>query len=272
MSMTTSPFGTPVTDAPPAPVTTVEEVAEPKRRNVIILGAVAGALAVGAGAYFLLFAGGSDPVVGAAPVTPRTPRVVASAPAKAPAAPPIKKYVARKSRNPFLPLVSVPVAAAAGATGTAGAGTTSGGTTSVGTTSVGTTGSGTTSGGTTSSGTTGVGGTSGGTTSGGTSSGTVSGTVSGGTTNGSTTGTVPIATPPASVPTSSKPIDVTVLAVDFAKHTASIKINRNTYDRSIGETFASHFKLIGVTKNSCAYVQYGDVALPMCVGQPLTLQ
>ena len=262
MSMTTSPFGTPVTDAPPAPVTTVEEVAEPKRRNVIILGAVAGALAVGAGAYFLLFAGGSDPVVGAAPVTPTTPRVVASAPAKTPAAPPIKKYVARKSRNPFLPLVSVPVAAAAGATGTAGAGTVSGGTTSVGTT-----GSGTTSGGTT-----GVGGTIGGTTSGGTTTGTVSGTVSGGTTNGSTTGTVPIATPPAIAPTSSKPIDVTVLAVDFAKHTASIKINRNTYDRSIGETFASHFKLIGVTKNSCAYVQYGDVALPMCVGQPLTLQ
>lgn len=267
MSMTTSPFGTPVTDAPPALVTTVEEVAEPKRRNVIILGAVAGALAVGAGAYFLLFAGGSDPVVGAAPVTPRTPRVVASAPAKAPVAPPIKKYVAKKSRNPFLPLVSVPVAAAAGGTGTAGAGTMSGGTTSVGTT-----GFGTTSGGTTSGGTTGVVGSSGGTTSGGTTSGTVSGTVSGGTTNGSTTGTVPTPTPSATAPTSSKPIDVTVLAVDFAKHTASIKINRNTYDRSIGETFASHFKLIGVTKNSCAYVQYGDVALPMCVGQPLTLQ
>ena len=267
MSMTTSPFGTPVTDAPPAPVTTVEEVAEPKRRNVIILGAVAGALAVGAGAYFLLFAGGSDPVVGAAPVTPRTPRVVASAPAKAPAAPPIKKYVARKSRNPFLPLVSVPVAAAAGGASTAGAGTVSGGTTVAGTTGSGMTGSGTTSGGTT-----GVGVSSGGTTSGGTTSGTVSGTVSGGTTNGSTTGTVPIATPPASAPTSSKPIDVTVLAVDFAKHTASIRINRNTYDRSIGETFASYFKLIGVTKNSCAYVQYGDVALPMCVGQPLTLQ
>ena len=62
---------------------------------------MAGALAVGAGAYFLLFAGGSDPVVGAAPVTPRTPRVVASAPAKAPVAPPIKKYVAKKSRNPL---------------------------------------------------------------------------------------------------------------------------------------------------------------------------
>ena len=71
---------------------------------------------------------------------------------------------------------------------------------------------------------------------------------------------------------SSKPVDVSVLKVDFTKRTASIKVNRNTYDRSIGETFASYFKLIGVTKNNCAYVQYGDVALPMCVGQPLTLQ
>ena len=268
MSMTTSPFGTPATEAPLAPVTTVEEVVEPKRRNVIVLAAVAGALAVGAGAYFLLFAGGTDPVVGAAPVTPRTPRVVASAPAKVPAAPPIKKYVAKKSRNPLLPLVSPPVAAVTGGgTGTtsAGPGTTGAGS---GTTGAGTTGAGTSTG-TTGTGTTSVGS---GTTGSGTTSGTVSGTVRGGTTSGSTTGTVPTPTPSASAPTSSKPVDVSVLAVDFAKRTASIKINRNTYDRSIGETFATYFKLIGVTKGTCAYVQYGDVALPMCVGQPLTLQ
>ena len=272
MSMTTSPFGTPVTEAPLAPVTMVEEVAEPRRRNVIVLAAVAGALAVGAGAYFLLFAGGTDPVVGAAPVTPRTPRVVASAPAKVPAAPPIKKYVAKKSRNPFLPLVSPPVAAATGGgTGTTSAGS---GTTSAGSGTMGTTGTGTSTG-TTGTGTTSVGsGTTGtGTLSGtGTTSGTVSGTVRGGTTSGSTTGVVPTPAPSASAPTSSKPVDVSVLAVDFAKRTASIKINRNTYDRSIGETFGTYFKLIGVTKGSCAYVQYGDVALPMCVGQPLTLQ
>jgi hypothetical protein len=118
MSLTTSPFGTPVTDAPAPVAPALEEAAPSNRRNLVILGGVAGALAVGAGAYFLLFAGGSDPEVTGAAVLPRTPRVVASAPATAPAAPPIKKYVSVKARNPFAPLVSVPVAAAAPAGGT----------------------------------------------------------------------------------------------------------------------------------------------------------
>lgn len=248
MSMTTSPFGTPVVQAPTAPVPVVEAAPESSKRNVIILAVVAAALALGAGAYFLLFSGGADPEVAAGPVVPRTPSVVPSAPAKPPVAPPIKKYVAAKARNPFVPLVVAPVAAAAGTSSGTTSGTTSG---SSGTTSGS---SGTTSGGT-------------GTTSG---SGTTSGTVSGGT-SGSTTGTVPAPSATTS-PTSSKPVEVSVLSVDYAKRSASIKVNRNTYDREIGETFATYFKLIGVTKGECAYVQYGDVALPMCVGQPLTLQ
>lgn len=239
MSMTTTPFGTPVAQAPTAPVPVVEAAPESSKRNVIILAVVAAALALGAGAYFLLFSGGADPEVAAGPVVPRTPRVVASAPAKPPVAPPIKKYVAAKARNPFVPLVVAPVAAAAGTSSGTTSGTTSG---SSGTTS------GTTSG----------------------SSGTTSGTVSGGT-SGSTTGTVPAPSATPS-PTSSKPVEVSVLSVDYAKRSASIKVNRNTYDREIGETFATYFKLIAVTKGECAYVQYGDVALPMCVGQPLTLQ
>ena len=249
MSMTTSPFGTPVAETPAAVAAPVEEPAGSGKRNAVILGLVAAALAAGAGAYFLLFAGG-DPETVAAPVVPRTPRVVASAPAAVPAAPPIKKFVAKKTRNPFVPLVAVPVVAAApvGAVAplapvapVAPSGTTSGGTT---------------------------GGTISGTATGGTTSGTATGS---GTTSGSTTGNVP-APSVTKAPMSSKPVDVSVLKVDFTKRTASIKVNRNTYDRSIGETFASYFKLIGVTKNNCAYVQYGDVALPMCVGQPLTLQ
>jgi hypothetical protein len=118
MSLTTSPFGAPVTDAPAPVGPPVEEVPPSSRRNLLVLGGVAGALAVGAGAYFLLFAGGSDPEVTGAALAPRTPRVVASAPATAPVAPPIKKYVSVKARNPFAPLVSVPVAAAAPAGGT----------------------------------------------------------------------------------------------------------------------------------------------------------
>ena len=239
MSMTTSPFGTPVETAAPAALQPVqEEEPQSSKRTVIILAVVAAALAIGAGAYFLLFSGSDAAQVVGAPVAPRAPSATASAPAAVPA-PPIKKFVAKKSRNPFVPLVAVPVVAApvVAAPGTT-SGTTVGGT---GTTSV-----------------------------------PVGGTATG-TTNGTTAGTVPLPSPvpaPAATKptTSSKPVAVSVLAVDFVKRTASIKVNRNTYNRTIGDTFAQYFKLIAVTKGSCAYIQYGDVALPMCVGQPLTLQ
>ena len=239
MSMTTSPFGTPVETAAPAALQPVqEEEPQSSKRTVIILAVVAAALAIGAGAYFLLFSGGEAAQVAGAPVAPRAPSATASAPAAVPA-PPIKKFVAKKSRNPFVPLVAVPVVAApvVAAPGTT-SGTTVGGT---GTTSV-----------------------------------PVGGTATG-TTSGTTAGTIPLPSPvpaPAATKptTSSKPVAVSVLAVDFVKRTASIKVNRNTYNRTIGDTFAQYFKLIAVTKGSCAYIQYGDVALPMCVGQPLTLQ
>ena len=239
MSMTTSPFGTPVETAAPAALQPVqEEEPQSSKRTVIILAVVAAALAIGAGAYFLLFSGGEAAQVAGAPVAPRAPSATASAPAAVPA-PPIKKFVAAKSRNPFVPLVAVPVVAApvVAAPGTT-SGTTVGGT---GTTSV-----------------------------------PVGGTATG-TTSGTTAGTIPLPSPvpaPAATKptTSSKPVAVSVLAVDFVKRTASIKVNRNTYNRTIGDTFAQYFKLIAVTKGSCAYIQYGDVALPMCVGQPLTLQ
>ena len=238
MSMTTSPFGTPVaTAAPAAPQAMSEDDPKSSKRTAIILAVVAAALAIGAGAYFLLFAGGDGAEVAGEPVAPRAPTATASAPAAVPA-PPIKKFVAKKSRNPFVPLVAPPVVAAAGTT----SGTTTGAT-----------------------------GTTSGTVTGSTTSGTATGT-----TSGTTAGTVPLPSPlpaPSTTPTtSSKPVAVSVLAVDFVKRTASIKVNRNTYNRTIGETFAQYFKLIAVTKGSCAYIQYGDVALPMCVGQPLTLQ
>ncbi len=251
MSMTTSPFGTPVETAAPAALQPVqEEEPQSSKRTVIILAVVAAALAIGAGAYFLLFSGGEAAEVAGAPVAPRAPSATASAPAAVPA-PPIKKFVAKKSRNPFVPLVAAPVVAVpvVAAPVVAAPGTTSGTTTGA---------TGTTTGAT------------------GTTSVPVGGTATG-TTNGTTAGTVPLPSPvpaPAATKptTSSKPVAVSVLAVDFVKRTASIKVNRNTYNRTIGDTFAQYFKLIAVTKGSCAYVQYGDVALPMCVGQPLTLQ
>ena len=233
MSMTTSPFGTPVTDAPPAPVTPVEEVAGPKRRNVIILGAVAGALAVGAGAYFLLFAGGSDPVVGAAPVTPPTPRVVASAPVKAPVAPPIKKYVAVKARNPFTPLVSVPVAAAAPAGGT-GAGSPTGSSPMGG--------------------------------------GTVGGIVSGGTVGGGLVsgGTVSGATPlPAAVPAPQVKIGMDAVSADNSR--ARLRVAGKTYTVKPLEEFGTYFKLLNLRDGGCGAIQYGDIVFDLCEGGSRTV-
>ena len=244
MSMTTSPFGTPVTDAPPTPVTTVEEVAEPKRRNVIILGAVAGALAVGAGAYFLLFAGGSDPEIGAAPVTPRSPRVVASAPATAPVAPvapPIKKYVAVKARNPFTPLVSVPVAAAAPAGGTSAGSTT--GSSPVG------------------------GGTVSGMVGGGSAGGTVGGIVSGGLVGG---GTVSGATPlPAAVPAPQVKIGMDAVSADNSR--ARMRVAGKTYTVKPLEEFGTYFKLLNLRDGGCGAIQYGDIVFDLCEGGSRTV-
>lgn len=231
MSMTTSPFGTPVaTQAPAALQPLADEQPQSSKRTGIILAVVAGALAIGAGAYFLLFAGG-DPIAASAPVAPRAPTATAPAPVPVPA--PAIPRDARKARNPFVPLV-VPVSAtaapAAGAVTPAITGTTPT---------------------------------------------TVTGTATATTPGGTVTGTVPLPAPAPVVTkplVSSKPVAVSVLAVDFTKGTASIKVNRNTYKTSIGETFAQYFKLVGVTKGTCAYVQYGDVALPICVGSPLNLQ
>jgi len=251
MSMTTSPFGTPVTDAPPAPVTTVEEVAEPKRRNVIILGAVAGALAVGAGAYFLLFAGGSDPEIGAAPVTPRSPRVVASAPAPAPVAPPIKKYVAVKARNPFTPLVSVPVAAAAPAGGTSAGSAT--GSSPMGGGTVG-------------------GGTVSGMVGGGSSGGTVGGIVSGGTVSGGLVGggTVSGATPlPAAVPAPQVKIGMDAVSADNSR--ARMRVAGKTYTVKPLEEFGTYFKLLNLRDGGCGAVQYGDIVFDLCEGGSRTV-
>ena len=103
MSMTTSPFGTPMaTEAPAALQPLADEQPQSSKRTGIILAVVAGALAIGAGAYFLLFAGG-DPIAASAPVPPRAPTATAPAPVPVPA--PAIPRDARKARNPFVPLV-----------------------------------------------------------------------------------------------------------------------------------------------------------------------
>ena len=240
MSMTTSPFGTPMaTEAPAALQPLADEQPQSSKRTGIILAVVAGALAIGAGAYFLLFAGG-DPIAASAPVPPRAPTATAPAPAPVPA--PAIPRDARKARNPFVPLVVPASAVAAPAAGAVAPAVTGATPTTVTGTATGTT-----------------------------PGGTVTGTTPGGT----VTGTVPLPAPAPVVTkplVSAKPVAVTVLAVDFAKGTASVKVNRNTYKTAIGDTFAQYFKLVGVTKGTCAYVQYGDVALPMCVGEALNLQ
>ena len=231
MSMTTSPFGTPMaTEAPAALQPLADEPPQSSKRTGIILAVVAGALAIGAGAYFLLFAGG-DPIAASAPVPPRAPTATAPAPVPVPA--PAIPRDARKARNPFVPLVVPASAVAAPAAGAVAPAVT------------------------------------------GATPTTVTGTATGTTPGGTVTGTVPLPAPAPVVTkplVSAKPVAVTVLAVDFAKGTASVKVNRNTYKTAIGDTFAQYFKLVGVTKGTCAYVQYGDVALPMCVGEALNLQ
>ena len=231
MSMTTSPFGTPMaTEAPAALQPLADEPPQSSKRTGIILAVVAGALAIGAGAYFLLFAGG-DPLAASAPVPPRAPTATAPAPVPVPA--PAIPRDARKARNPFVPLVVPASAVAAPAAGAVAPAVT------------------------------------------GATPTTVTGTATGTTPGGTVTGTVPLPAPAPVVTkplVSAKPVAVTVLAVDFAKGTASVKVNRNTYKTAIGDTFAQYFKLVGVTKGTCAYVQYGDVALPMCVGEALNLQ
>lgn len=121
------------------------------RRNVIVAGAVAGALALGAAGYLLLGGAGGPTGTVAAGVTPDFPSVAAS-PASTPAAKPVAKAPAPTAeplgRNPFRALYVVPITAAAdtgstaaGSTGTdsTGAVPTAGGTGSTGTGSTGTT-------------------------------------------------------------------------------------------------------------------------------------
>lgn len=266
MSMTTSPFGAPVTEAPPTPVTPVSAAPEPDKRNLVILAVVAGALVVGAGVYFLLFSGGADPEVAAGPVTPGVPRVVATAPPTAPVAPPIKKYVAAKARNPFVPLVAAPAAAAAGSTSGAPSGT------------VPVTGSGPPAGS--------VSGVTGGSTSGAggavPSTGTGSGATGfGGTSSGVAPGTGVGSSPapalggfggsvPAPVAPPAPAVKVTMAAVSSANTSAKIRVDSKSFTVAPLEEFGP-FKLLNLRDGSCGAVQFGDVVFDLCEGGSRTV-
>lgn len=268
MSMTTSPFGAPVTEAPPTPATPVSAAPEPNKRNLVILAVVAGALVVGAGVYFLLFSGGADPEVAAGPVTPGVPRVVATAPPTAPVAPPIKKYVAGKARNPFIPLVAAPAAAAAsGSTSGTPSGTVSG------------TGSGRPAGS--------VSGVTGGTPSGAggavPSTGTGGGATGfGGTPSGVAPGTGVGSSPapalggfggsvPAQVAPPAPRVKVTMAAVSSANISAKITIDSKSFTVEPLEEFGSFFKLLNLRDGSCGAIQFGDVVFDLCEGGSRTV-
>lgn len=105
--MTTSTFGTPVAQAPgtTGPADQGED-APSSRRTVTLLAAIAAALALGAGIYFLLLSGGEADAV-AAPLV-KAPAVVAPAAAPSAAPTPVTKQKAVKARNPFVALVVLP--------------------------------------------------------------------------------------------------------------------------------------------------------------------
>jgi len=272
MSMTTSPFGTPVTEAPPTPATPVSAAPEPSKRNLVILAVVAGALVVGAGVYFLLFSGGADLEVAAGPVTPGVPRVVATAPPTAPVAPPIKKYVAAKARNPFIPLVAAPAAvpAAAAASGSI-SGTPSG--------TVSGTGSGRPAGS--------VSGVTGGAPSGAGSAVPSTGTGVGapgfgGTPSGVAPGTGVGSSPapalggfggsvPAPVAPPAPQVKVTMAAVSSANTSAKITIDSKSFTVAPLEEFGSFFKLLNLRDGSCGAIQFGDVVFDLCEGGSRTV-
>ena len=261
MSMSTSPFGSPAEAAPPAAASPADEVAaDSSRRNLLILAGVAAALVLGAAVYFLLLRGGDDPDLAAGPVNPLRPRVTASAPPTI--EPPIKKYVAAKARNPFIPLISPPVAAAAPVSGTGVVGGTTGGTTG---------GTGGTTGGT--------GGTTGGT--GGTTGGNGGGTGGTGTSPGN--GNNPVYTPPAYTPPAytppattpnpaatavpATPHKVTLVSVASGDTSAQIRVDGKTTTVKPLEKFGETFKLLNLRDSTCGAIQHGDVVFDLCEGK-----
>lgn len=101
----------------PAPAESFEDNGKPENRRVLLIGAVAGALALLVAAYFLFFTGGSsDQALGQGPLP--LPKAKAAAP-KAPAASkPVAKAVPATfagvhATDPFKPLYDPPPAPAA---------------------------------------------------------------------------------------------------------------------------------------------------------------
>ena len=171
-------------------------------------------------------------------------------------APPIKKYVAVKARNPFAPLVSVPVAAAAPAGGTPAGSTTGSSPVGTGTVGVGSVGGGTVSG---MVGGVITGGTLGGTFGGGTVGG---GTVSGGTVSGTTP-------PPAAVPAPQVKIGMDAVSADNSK--ARMRVAGKTYTVKPLEEFGTYFKLLNLRDGGCGAIQYGDIVFDLCEGGSRTV-
>ncbi len=74
------------------------------------------------------------------------------------------------------------------------------------------------------------------------------------------------------VPTSGVPNILTVTKVDQAAGVVGSTVNGKAYSAVLGGTFAKYFKLIAIGPTaSCAVFQYGDVTVPLCKGQSLTL-
>jgi len=145
------------------------------RRTILVAAGLAGVLALGAGAYFLLSGSPADPVTSVALYRPPVHRVIpprhtAAAPAPTKAAPPAQlptASVEHLGRNPFRALYVQPVAVTSTApssgtgtsagTGSAGTTATGAGSTGSGSTGTGSGGTGSSTGGSTGTGSTGTG-------------------------------------------------------------------------------------------------------------------
>jgi hypothetical protein len=64
---------------------------------------------------------------------------------------------------------------------------------------------------------------------------------------------------------------VTLQMVKVTPTSATLKVDGKSYTASVGQVFATNFKLYGLFDAQCAGVLYGDQSVPLCVGDVRTL-
>ena len=64
---------------------------------------------------------------------------------------------------------------------------------------------------------------------------------------------------------------VTLQMVKVTPTSATLKVDGKSYTASVGQVFATNFKLYGLFDAQCAGVLFGDQSVPLCVGDVRTL-